>query len=111
METPAAFVAATDMTHALRETLWDADDRVRFTIGRFEVLPGGMREIARGVAGGQAFPADLVGADDAALFHETHAELLKGAAVTLGGGDDVARFVGVVVDMDQDFPGPGPVGL
>ncbi len=37
-----AFVAATDMTHALREALWDEEDQVRFTIGRFEVLPGGI---------------------------------------------------------------------
>jgi N-carbamoyl-L-amino-acid hydrolase len=37
-----AFVAATDMTHALREFLWDAEDEMRYTIGRFEVLPGGV---------------------------------------------------------------------
>ena len=37
-----AFVAATDMTHALREVLWDDEDEMRYTIGRFEVLPGGV---------------------------------------------------------------------
>lgn len=37
-----AFVAATNMTHALRDVLWDDEDEVRFTIGRFEVLPGGI---------------------------------------------------------------------
>ena len=36
-----AFVAATDMTHALRDILWDDQDEMRYTIGRFEVLPGG----------------------------------------------------------------------
>ena len=35
------FVAATDMTHALRDILWDDQDEMRYTIGRFEVLPGG----------------------------------------------------------------------
>ena len=37
-----AFVAASDMTHALREVLWDEEDEMRYTIGRFEVLPGGV---------------------------------------------------------------------
>lgn len=37
-----AFVAATDMVMALREEIWDAEDVIRFTIGRFEVLPGGI---------------------------------------------------------------------
>ncbi len=37
-----AFVAATDMTHALREILWDDKDEMRYTIGRFDVLPGGI---------------------------------------------------------------------
>ena len=37
-----AFVAATDMTHALRQMLWDDKDEMRYTIGRFEVLPGGI---------------------------------------------------------------------
>ncbi len=37
-----AFAAASDMTHALRERLWDEDDEIRYTIGRFEVLPGGI---------------------------------------------------------------------
>jgi len=37
-----AFVAASDMTHALRELLWDDKDEMRYTIGRFEVLPGGI---------------------------------------------------------------------
>lgn len=37
-----AFVAATDMTHALREILWDDKDEMRYTIGRFQVLPGGI---------------------------------------------------------------------
>lgn len=37
-----AFVAATDMTHALREVLWDDEDEMRYTVGRFEVLPGGV---------------------------------------------------------------------
>ncbi len=35
-----AFVAATDMAVALRDVFWDDDDIVRFTIGKFEVLPG-----------------------------------------------------------------------
>ncbi len=37
-----AFVAATDMTHALRDILWDDEDEMRYTIGRFEVRPGGV---------------------------------------------------------------------
>ncbi len=37
-----AFAAASDMTHALREILWDGKDEIRYTIGRFEVLPGGI---------------------------------------------------------------------
>lgn len=37
-----AFVAATDMTRALREVLWDDEDEMRYTIGRFDVLPGGV---------------------------------------------------------------------
>jgi len=37
-----AFVAATDITHALRKVLWDDKDEIRYTIGRFEVLPGGI---------------------------------------------------------------------
>lgn len=37
-----AFVAATDMAKTLRSTLEDESDVVRFTIGRFEVLPGGI---------------------------------------------------------------------
>jgi beta-ureidopropionase / N-carbamoyl-L-amino-acid hydrolase len=37
-----AFVAATDMARALREKLKDEEDVLRFTIGRFEVLPGGI---------------------------------------------------------------------
>ncbi|MEM8744525.1 MAG: M20 family metallo-hydrolase [Pseudomonadota bacterium] len=36
-----AFVAATDMTRALRDVLWDDEDEMRYTIGTFEVLPGG----------------------------------------------------------------------
>lgn len=43
-----AFVAATDMTQALREALWDEEDQVRFTIGRFEVLPGGISVVPGG---------------------------------------------------------------
>jgi len=35
-----AFVAATDMTTALRDVFWDEDDVARFTIGKFEVAPG-----------------------------------------------------------------------
>ncbi|MDH3579538.1 MAG: hydantoinase/carbamoylase family amidase [Hyphomicrobiales bacterium] len=54
-----AFVAATDMTHALREALWDDEDRVRFTIGRFEVLPGGISV----VPGKVKFVIDLRHAD------------------------------------------------
>lgn len=37
-----AFVAATNMAKALREKIEDEADVVRFTIGRFEVLPGGI---------------------------------------------------------------------
>lgn len=37
-----AFVAATNMAVALREAIEDKADTVRFTIGRFEVLPGGI---------------------------------------------------------------------
>jgi len=37
-----AFVAATDMAKTLRSELEDEDDVVRFTIGRFEALPGGI---------------------------------------------------------------------
>ncbi len=37
-----AFVAATDMAVALREAFMDETDTMRFTIGRFEVLPGGI---------------------------------------------------------------------
>lgn len=37
-----AFVAATDMAVALRQEITDQDDVLRFTIGRFEVLPGGI---------------------------------------------------------------------
>ncbi len=37
-----AFVAATDMTHALRDVLWDEQDEMRYTIGCFDVLPGGV---------------------------------------------------------------------
>lgn len=37
-----AFVAATDMARALRAKLVDEEDVLRFTIGRFEVLPGGI---------------------------------------------------------------------
>lgn len=37
-----AFVAATDMAVALRAEIEDAADTVRFTIGRFEVFPGGI---------------------------------------------------------------------
>jgi len=35
-----AFVAATDMTTALRDVFWDEDDVARFTVGKFEVAPG-----------------------------------------------------------------------
>ncbi|HSF93803.1 MAG TPA: hydantoinase/carbamoylase family amidase [Thermohalobaculum sp.] len=37
-----AFVAATEMAVALRHSFIDADDVMRFTIGRFEVEPGGI---------------------------------------------------------------------
>lgn len=37
-----AFVAATDMAVALRHALADPTDEMRFTIGRFEVRPGGI---------------------------------------------------------------------
>ncbi len=37
-----AFVAATDMAVALRQAFADDTDEMRFTIGRFEVLPGGI---------------------------------------------------------------------
>lgn len=37
-----AFVAATDMAVALRQALADETDEMRFTIGRFEVRPGGI---------------------------------------------------------------------
>ena len=37
-----AFVAATDMAVALRRAFADATDEMRFTIGRFEVRPGGI---------------------------------------------------------------------
>jgi N-carbamoyl-L-amino-acid hydrolase len=37
-----AFVAATEMAVALREAFMDDTDTMRFTIGRFEVLPGGI---------------------------------------------------------------------
>ena len=58
-----AFVAATDMTHALRELLWDEEDTVRFTIGRFEVLPGGISV----VPGKVNFVIDLRHADAGTL--------------------------------------------
>ena len=35
-----AFVAATDIAVALRNVFWDEEDIARFTIGKFEVLPG-----------------------------------------------------------------------
>ncbi len=37
-----AFVAATEMAVALRQAFIDESDTMRFTIGRFEVLPGGI---------------------------------------------------------------------
>lgn len=37
-----AFVAATDMAVALRQAFADESDEMRFTIGRFEVRPGGI---------------------------------------------------------------------
>ncbi|MDH3667970.1 MAG: hydantoinase/carbamoylase family amidase [Paracoccaceae bacterium] len=37
-----AFVAATQMAEALRQAFLDETDTMRFTIGRFEVLPGGI---------------------------------------------------------------------
>ncbi len=37
-----AFVAATQMAEALRRAFLDESDTMRFTIGRFEVLPGGI---------------------------------------------------------------------
>jgi len=37
-----AFVVATDMAVALRQAFLDDTDTMRFTIGRFEVLPGGI---------------------------------------------------------------------
>jgi N-carbamoyl-L-amino-acid hydrolase len=37
-----AFVAATEMAVALRHSFIDEEDILRFTIGRFEVLPGGI---------------------------------------------------------------------
>jgi N-carbamoyl-L-amino-acid hydrolase len=37
-----AFVAATDMAVALRKAFADETDEMRFTIGRFEVRPGGI---------------------------------------------------------------------
>ncbi len=37
-----AFVAATEMAVALRHSFIDDSDTMRFTIGRFEVLPGGI---------------------------------------------------------------------
>jgi N-carbamoyl-L-amino-acid hydrolase len=37
-----AFVAATDMAVALRQAFLDDTDTIRFTIGRFEVEPGGI---------------------------------------------------------------------
>lgn len=35
-----AFVAAVDISTALRDVFWDEEDIVRFTIGRFDVQPG-----------------------------------------------------------------------
>ena len=35
-----AFVAATDIAVALRDVFWDEEDIARFTIGKFEALPG-----------------------------------------------------------------------
>lgn len=58
-----AFVAASDMARALREVLWDDADEVRFTIGRFEVLPGGISV----VPGRVNFTIDLRHSDVATL--------------------------------------------
>ena len=58
-----AFVAATDMARALRAKLEDEGDVVRFTIGRFEVLPGGISV----VPGRVNFTIDLRHPDTGAL--------------------------------------------
>lgn len=58
-----AFVAATDIVVALRQVLWDEDDVVRFTVGRFEVLPGGISV----VPGRVNFMIDLRHPDTATL--------------------------------------------
>lgn len=58
-----AFVAATDMATALRDALEDEADTVRFTIGRYEVQPGGISV----VPGKVKFTIDLRHPDAATL--------------------------------------------
>lgn len=58
-----AFVAATDMAVALRAEIQDAADTVRFTIGRFEVFPGGISV----VPGRVKFTIDLRHSDSETL--------------------------------------------
>lgn len=58
-----AFMAANDMVQALRTEMEDKDDTVRFTIGRFEVHPGGISV----VPGRVKFTIDLRHSDTATL--------------------------------------------
>lgn len=61
-----AFVAATDMAVALRSTFLDDTDTMRFTIGRFEVRPGGISV----VPGKVIFTIDMRHPDSATLARE-----------------------------------------
>jgi N-carbamoyl-L-amino-acid hydrolase len=58
-----AFAAATRIAAALYETTTDADDTLRFTIGRVEVLPGSPNT----VPGQASFTIDMRHPDDAVL--------------------------------------------
>jgi N-carbamoyl-L-amino-acid hydrolase len=61
-----AFVAACDMAVALRQAFLDESDTLRFTIGRFEVLPGGISV----VPGRVVFTIDMRHPDSATLARE-----------------------------------------
>lgn len=61
-----AFVAATDMAVALRQAFLDETDTMRFTIGRFEVKPGGISV----VPGRVVFTIDMRHPDSETLARE-----------------------------------------
>lgn len=92
-----AFVAATDMAVALRAAIEDEQDTVRFTIGRFEVLPGGISV----VPGKVKFTIDLRHPDTATL--KKLGDLIAGTCELYKGPCQV-KVEEFIHQMPLDFP-------